>query len=516
MAEQAVLEGAIAPGFPEWTELGQDTGLDPLAMQRATEIVFQNLLVGISTITLRARYYSFFAWMLETYALEIGVPDEMRFREFHRRAALLYALVCQNRGNESGVSGANWTYRALEEARQANGVIDFAEAADADAPVEKRYLRNKAGTFRGIYSNQMAALGIVHLGTNDNPVPICTKQGKRLAEAFGKENAEPLSKVLQVIEQGSVSTDELDALQSITLSSISPIGDEHEQLVKSLFAEFDDPGTGDRRRASTLGALLATVNELEEVLPVIEIKWLWYQRGLKALEDTPKDRSILVMWAIYQANDLLRFAYETILSTAIARVEAAEDKAIPMAELVGSIVSDAELPSAQDWATFVASLEPELEHGVRTRDLYEAMISAAGGERVHFASRLIGSLSREAGQLAAIMKQEFQPDSYYQSLSSEFDFLAERAGQPAEAVLADLVRKNVLLRHLFVASGKFRAQRAYTYHLEAEDGRLRFRMGFSPTPSSPRIEQALTFLGDLRMIEDGGLTEAGKLRAEFS
>ena len=516
MAEQDVLEREIAPGFPEWTELGQDTGLDPLAMQRATEFVFQNLLVGISTITLRARYYSFFAWMLEAYAREIGVPDELRFRDFHRRAALLYALVNISRRDESGVSGANWSYRAIDEAKQGNGVIDFAEGADADAPVEKRYLRNKSGTFRGIYSNQMAELGIVYPGNDENPVPVCTVEGKLLADAFDEENAALLPRFLDAIAQAQVPLDELEAMRPISLSAIPLNGDEQEQLVRVLFAEFENAGTGDRRRAATLGALLATIEERGEVPPVNEIKWAWYEKGLGAIEKDPKGRSIMVMWAIYQANDLLRFAYETILSTAIARVEAAEERAIAVAELVSSITSDAELPAGQDWEAFVSSLGPSIEHGSRTRELYEAMVSASGGERVKVAVRLIGSLSLEASELAAIMKEEFRLDSYYQALSSEFLFLGERAGRPAEAVIAELVRKNVLLRHLFVASGKFRAQRAYTYHLEAEDGRLRFRMGFSPTPSSPRIEQALTFLEDVHMIEGDKVTEAGKSRAKFT
>ena len=50
----------LGPGFPEWTELGQDGGLHPLGMQRPIEAIYQSLLPGISTITLRYRYYFFF------------------------------------------------------------------------------------------------------------------------------------------------------------------------------------------------------------------------------------------------------------------------------------------------------------------------------------------------------------------------------------------------------------------------------------------------------------------------
>lgn len=49
-------------GFPEWTELGQEAGLDPLGMQRPIEVIYQSLLPGISTITLRLESSPFKTW----------------------------------------------------------------------------------------------------------------------------------------------------------------------------------------------------------------------------------------------------------------------------------------------------------------------------------------------------------------------------------------------------------------------------------------------------------------------
>src|SRR3546814_683277 len=57
----------LGQGFPEWTELGQDSGLDPLGMQRPLAVIYQSLVPGISTITLPYRYYSFFTFLLRHY-----------------------------------------------------------------------------------------------------------------------------------------------------------------------------------------------------------------------------------------------------------------------------------------------------------------------------------------------------------------------------------------------------------------------------------------------------------------
>src|SRR3546814_980748 len=34
----------LGQGFPDWTELGQDSGLDPLGMQRPIEVIYQSLV----------------------------------------------------------------------------------------------------------------------------------------------------------------------------------------------------------------------------------------------------------------------------------------------------------------------------------------------------------------------------------------------------------------------------------------------------------------------------------------
>src|SRR3546814_2765766 len=82
----------LGQGFPEWTELGQDSGLDPLGMQRPIEVIYQSLVPGISTITLRYRYYSFFPFILRHYEENIRHPDPKEFRKFQRRCEALFEI----------------------------------------------------------------------------------------------------------------------------------------------------------------------------------------------------------------------------------------------------------------------------------------------------------------------------------------------------------------------------------------------------------------------------------------
>ena len=41
-------------------------------MQTGSVNIYQRLLPGISNVTLRMRYYGFYAWLADTYAKQIG------------------------------------------------------------------------------------------------------------------------------------------------------------------------------------------------------------------------------------------------------------------------------------------------------------------------------------------------------------------------------------------------------------------------------------------------------------
>lgn len=51
-------------GIGHWTEPGAWGGLDPLGMRAPIESCFARLLPGLTTVTNRLRYYSFFSWWI--------------------------------------------------------------------------------------------------------------------------------------------------------------------------------------------------------------------------------------------------------------------------------------------------------------------------------------------------------------------------------------------------------------------------------------------------------------------
>ena len=73
-----------------------------------------------------------------------------------------------------------------------------------------------------------------------------------------------------------------------------------------------------------------------------------------------------------------------------------------------------------------------------------------------------------------------------------------------------LIEERVIRRHLWVALRKFRYQGDYTFLIETDEGRVRLRATDGPVFTNPRLAPALTFLRDIHVIDDKGLTAHGK------
>src|SRR3546814_7931802 len=83
----------------------------------------------------------------------------------------------------------------------------------------------------------------------------------------------------------------------------------------------------------------------------------------------------------------------------------------------------------------------------------------------------------------ALVEEALSGADYFQSLRTEAQFLGRNRAGDARRVISDLIHERVLKRHLWVASRKFRNQKAYTFHMEPEEGVLRYRAPIRVSPS---------------------------------
>ena len=174
---------------PEWTEYKKKSGLDPLGMQNSSINLYQRLLPGISNVTLRVRYYGFYAWLAAIYARRSGDTDPRTWQKFVRRAEAVYALAAQRRGDEGGMAGVQWAQRKLDADQES--LVEFARHADpgADGPP---YLQQPWGAYGAAYASQLFEIGIYAVA-KDPQIPVPSPEfGEALASAF-EDAAGPLA-----------------------------------------------------------------------------------------------------------------------------------------------------------------------------------------------------------------------------------------------------------------------------------------------------------------------------------
>lgn len=513
----------FGPGFPEWTELGQDGGLDPLGMQRPIEAIYQSLLPGISTITLRFRYYSFFVWMLEVYAKEERNTDPAAFRVFQRRCETILALICARGSSELGVAGIDWAQKQLPGmANQSDGevVIDFSVGADPEAEIAQRYLRNRGGAFGGIYATQMFEMGLITLGNDRNPISVCTNRALPLAEAFAAAIGGLASIFLGAVKAGHVSLADLDRMSAIKPSEIVPGSAEHRLLVDVLLGKGATPSAPDKFRRSTTIMLLQLIEALQDVPRAEAVKWEWFGVGKAADSTEVASDEVRMLWALYQACDLMRLAYENVLDLALDMLMQSPARRMSLDVLVAELLDHADPPDDLTWREFsdglVAGSAPA--EAARHADLAMNEARAAGDRSGQMRSvvTLVAALSAKAAAFGDLLDQTLNAPDHFHSLRTETRFLRDRSDDSARSVVGAMFRERVLKRHLWVASRKFRNQKAYTFLMEPEEGVLRYRDHFRVAPSSPRLEQAMAFLRDVKLLHDArvsdskGLTEFGR------
>ncbi|MCF8879657.1 hypothetical protein L5876_07520 [Hyphobacterium sp. SN044] len=502
--------------LPEWTEIGQDTGLDPLAMVRPTEALYQRLVPGISTITLRLRYYAFFPWLLEQYARTIGDTSLDTFRVFQRRAEALYALIGVSRIGpddvyETGITGAIWASRTLSDG---GDVYNFADAAAPDAEI--RYLKNKAGAYGAIYAGQLGEMGLVRVA-DGHPIDIADERGRQVAAAFAESVRDQDALFLEVVERGIVTPDELERL-SVFKSGRIPEGSEEQRLLRALLVGgFEKPLRTDEARKQTMLKLLELADQLGRRPRPEDAKWAWYNtETMPGVLKAGVGSLSLALWRLYHTNDLLRLAYEGMFKRALGVLASMPRRALTLTNLVEEVVAESELPGTS-WAEFqIETTQGAADLGERD---FEEAISRSGGqdgviqpETLRAAVGLLAVVLSRAEDQSELIEHEFGPygSTHFRSLASERRFIDDRASAPAADVLAAVLKERVIKRHLWVAARKLRTQRAYTYLADVTDGELRFRSSFAATLSNPRLEQSLTFLTDAGLLDADGLTPRGR------
>ena len=523
----AVVE-AEAPriNYPEWTEYRKRNGLDPLGMQNSSISLYQAILPGISNVTLRMRYYGFYAWLCRTYAQRIGRTNPEDWKRFIRRAEALYALIAYKRGGESGVAGIEWAQKTLDA--NDTGLIDFATAAEPGS--ETYYLKQTWGIYGLAYRTQLFETGILAV-TPEHEIPLPSAEiGEPLADAFASAIDDVAVLLLDVLQAGHVTREDLDSFAPLSPSEIGSDSEERRVYERVLLTQADAKDEASLLRRRTILLILKVTALLGRIPKPDEVRWILFAGGDQSDSELVLGSDELEAhrrrWWVYQANDLCHIAHEAMLKFTLDTLADAP-MGLPLAQLIPHCV-EALLASANEtprsWSTFLERLQPSdnpYSADILNSEwsLASAIIKGAGRkdesvcppEIAWKAVVLLATLHRrvrsdESGIAAELGK--FDPDAF-RSLLSETRFLERHLDDGFSDTLGRIIEERVVRRHLWVALRKFRHQGDYTFLIEMDDGRLRLREKDGPVYTNPRLGPAITFLKDIHLVGNDGLTKRG-------
>lgn len=517
----------IATGVPGWTSKEEKRGIDPLGMQTTSVELYQERLPGISNVTLRMRYYGFYAWLADSFAKTVHDKSVEVWVRYIRRAEALYALVAAHEGGVRGVAGVLWAARKLEATDREK--VWFHSHTDHPGG-RAQYLKQRFGAFGAAYGSQLREIGLLD-ECEDHDIPIPSKTlGEDLAQAFEEAIGPVCAEFLATAQAGVVTKTQLGKMATMLPSFIGEDTKERQLYEDMLFGRIEPRSDNAAARRQTLRLVLHVARAFNSYVDASDVRWgLYAQRigndgALPAMAGGGQEQRLY--WAVYHANDLLHVAYEALLEYTLGilgTTPAGMDLGDLVSKVSGRLDQALSDYKADSWSSLVKELtapdnawsdEEPLSEFTLADDLLTRTDSTKISPDDFGANALLllavlhkrwGGLVEElATKLPTTLKESFT-----RSIVTELRFLDIHAAEPLQLFVARLVKSRVVERHLWVAVRKLRGQGDYTFLLEADEGKVRLRKKEGPVFTNPRLASAIAFLWDIHLLVDGGPTKAG-------
>jgi hypothetical protein len=509
-------------------------------------MAYSQLLPGITNVTERARYFSFYTWIAWSFDHRLKTLDSTEYVAYYRRADCLYTLIAAQEAKELGrlrpaerMIGRLKLLPALERL-QVEGRLRLSEYATQEDN-GRRYFKNTMGGLGQYYAGPLMKLGLCKRASSGPWIKYSTSSGVAIAESI--EKALPTTAFWDAVTQDVITVETLTALRDFAPNRIALGSPEHQQLLDIFLERLDVPIPTEDGVASAFGAerrrTLGLILHLSQAISAGDSsvsEWSFrpcvYSRtlpGAKAWSVPSVFEETQVLWSLYERNDLLSIACQTILSACLVALETEAG----VGQYYDSVETFARhivvTPVMEnEWNTLAASTFGALVHNVNLSGptiaqfedpkhefQLELQMLEDWHQRPGFPESFIG---RALYLLATLTAREGSFPAGYGALAIES---ADLSGYPINlvsfrkrtsrwlpmslaSVASDLISW-VLNTHLSVALRKLSYTRTSSFHLRPTERGLQV-VGEIPPPARtlPRLTQAIRILEDLGMLQEVG------------
>lgn len=516
---------------PDWISSGAviTGGLDLLGLRRPVQAIGLSLLDGVTTVTPSVRYLSFRAWLIHRYGQSARADSLQAFNDFAARVES--ALVFGNLIEDPSIGGLIGSEPALERLARGDSYVEISSLVSSPAST--------------IYTGPSDRLGISK--SRDNAVPaLVIERGLPLAKVVDQRLASVsvVDRILRQDDLESASIEELRELGSMVRIDRVP-DDERDLLLAAIMPT--KPRATERNRIRTYAALLTLAGQRKA--PPSENSFFDLVCSAEGFGD-PRIDPVADGWATYCVRDAIAVTQEGVLAAV-------------MGEILGQ--PDGGLAGVNSDAVIESLMERVEEHDSALRDLnlistgesvsgltfrvlenrLQARFSVAGGKKAGVArwpDKLIepllyrralkagaGALSlavvawimaglrvgdavREGNQaLHSLSHQGWRRLGLREVVLPELERF-RREDRPLRDVAAEMAMRTVQ-QHLQITWARLQVDLRRDVALLTAEGNKWFARGkgFTAGRTASRIQQALGWLHQLRLIDANGITTDGNV-----
>lgn len=302
--------------------------LDPLGLDRTSDRMKAGLLIGIISLTDRARYYSFYSWVIKNVNETENFARFVDFRNVFLDRVRSYCLACISH-SESNVSSDHSSLQGLIKGRP-----KWREGGRYVQVQGFRHLGNPLGGYGYYYQASMNYLGLTeHELTRD----VLTPLGRKLADAF-EQKISDTQYFKKFIGKEAIPRDVFQDYGSKCCICLMSEADSPDRniLREIMFNLVPSRGVQTniilhKRRKQSLSLILFLVSELskysvniDEVMFLDSIYFGQFKKGMKIISIRFPQylNDVVEKWRLLRCHDYFSYACETLLTVFLKALDA--------------------------------------------------------------------------------------------------------------------------------------------------------------------------------------------------
>jgi len=491
----------IKPKINLATLLTPTVGEDHLGIKYVAINIADLLQPGITSVTRRARYWSFYAWVLYDFINTSSEKNPLfiksleNFKNYLKRQECYF--ICANIAmqvkygyNIDGLQGVTLMQEIWNEST--NFIVCHTD-----------YLQNSFGGY-SIYRNVMKTTGVTDSEDNENGIFIdCLRRlGQELAIAFESEICE--TEYYKKYRHSSENIPKSVLIEFGKKAALQFSRDAKDlPILKSIFVPYGEKYKTCRRAQSIMFYKYA----LEKHPDKISSRKFWaqifydvYSPKGEIRETIPEEfKEVALGWEIFQARQLFTYGLEGIWSFVLKQLM---DQPLSRRELFQKVINLSE-PIKMD--SLVRDLINDMPISMLQREKDINEIGNNGEKTIISALRLMLDVRMRFFQRNDLntFHEELLLNGSRKNLSLHvwFQTVDYHADKTIEDILLFIFNQYIINQHINTTMDKLLNTGNITFHLEEDEGLLHFKIEDHPAFNVYRTIQAVSIAKDLSIID---------------